>query len=79
MVKNILSSIVKSQIDIHTQYGGVVPEVAARNHLEVVNPVVQQALDDANLNWSKIDAIAITYAPGLSGSVINWSYYCKRL
>ena len=43
--KNILSSIVKSQIDIHTQYGGVVPEVAARNHLEVVNPVVQQALD----------------------------------
>ena len=62
--KNILSSIVKSQIDIHTQYGGVVPEVAARNHLEVVNPVVQQALDEANLDWSRIDAIAVTYAPG---------------
>ena len=77
--KNILSSIVKSQIDIHTQYGGVVPEVAARNHLEVVNPVVQQALDDANLNWSKIDAIAITYAPGLSGSLLIGAITAKTL
>lgn len=77
--KNILSSIVKSQIDIHTQYGGVVPEVAARNHLEVVNPVVQQALDDANLNWSKIDAIAVTYAPGLSGSLLIGSITAKTL
>ena len=77
--KNILSSIVKSQIDIHTQYGGVVPEVAARNHLEVVNPVVQQALDDANLDWSKIDAIAITYAPGLSGSLLIGAITAKTL
>ncbi|MBF1027942.1 MAG: tRNA (adenosine(37)-N6)-threonylcarbamoyltransferase complex transferase subunit TsaD [Candidatus Nanosynbacter sp.] len=77
--KNILSSIVKSQIDIHTQYGGVVPEVAARNHLEVVNPVVQQALDDANLNWSKIDAIAVTYAPGLSGSLLIGAITAKTL
>ena len=77
--KNILSSIVKSQIDIHTQYGGVVPEVAARNHLEVVNPVVQQALDDANLDWSKIDAIAVTYAPGLSGSLLIGAITAKTL
>ena len=77
--KNILSSIVKSQIDIHTQYGGVVPEVAARNHLEVVNPVVQQALNEANLDWSKIDAIAITYAPGLSGSLLIGAITAKTL
>ena len=77
--KNILSSIVKSQIDIHTQYGGVVPEVAARNHLEVVNPVVQQALDDANIDWSKIDAIAVTYAPGLSGSLLIGAITAKTL
>lgn len=66
----LLSNVVKSQIDIHKVFGGVVPEVAARSHIEVVNPVIQQALDDARLDWSDIDGIAVTYAPGLLGSLL---------
>lgn len=66
----LLSNVVKSQIDIHKVFGGVVPEVAARSHIEVVNPVIQQALDDAQLDWNDIDGIAVTYAPGLLGSLL---------
>jgi N6-L-threonylcarbamoyladenine synthase len=68
--KKILSNVVRTQIDIHAVYGGVVPEVAARSHIEVINPVIDQALNDANLTWDDIDAIAVTYAPGLSGSLL---------
>lgn len=66
----LLSNVVKSQIDIHKVFGGVVPEVAARSHIEVVNPVIQQALDEAHLEWADIDGIAVTYAPGLLGSLL---------
>ena len=66
----ILSNVVRTQIDIHKVYGGVVPEVAARSHIEVINPVIEQALSDAHLTWEDIDGIAITYAPGLSGSLL---------
>ena len=66
----ILSNVVRTQIDIHKVYGGVVPEVAARSHIEVINPVIEQALADAHLTWKDIDGIAITYAPGLSGSLL---------
>ena len=66
----LLSHVVRSQIDIHKVYGGVVPEVAARSHIEVITPVIDQALSDANLTWSDIDGIAVTYAPGLSGSLL---------
>jgi N6-L-threonylcarbamoyladenine synthase len=66
----LLSNVVKTQIDIHKVYGGVVPEVAARSHIEVINPVIQQALDDASLTWDDIDGIAVTYAPGLLGSLL---------
>ena len=66
----LLSNVVKSQIDIHKVYGGVVPEIAARNHIEVINPVINQALTDANLTWNDIDGIAVTYAPGLLGSLL---------
>ncbi|HWT40636.1 MAG TPA: tRNA (adenosine(37)-N6)-threonylcarbamoyltransferase complex transferase subunit TsaD [Dongiaceae bacterium] len=66
----LLSSVVKSQIDIHKVYGGVVPEVAARNHIEVVNPVIDEALKEAHLTWNDIDGIAVTYAPGLLGSLL---------
>ncbi len=66
----LLSNVVRTQIDIHKVYGGVVPEVAARSHIEVINPVIDQALSDANLTWDDIDGIAITYAPGLSGSLL---------
>ncbi len=68
--KKILSNVVRTQIDIHAVYGGVVPEVAARSHIEVINPVIDQALSDADLTWDDIDAIAVTYAPGLSGSLL---------
>src|SRR5680860_1109428 len=68
--RNLLSNVINSQIDIHAIYGGVVPEVAARSHIEVINPVINQALTDANCTWDDIDAIAVTYAPGLIGSLL---------
>lgn len=75
----LLSNIVNSQIDIHAVYGGVVPEVAARSHIEVVNPVINQALTDANLTWDDIDAIAVTYAPGLIGSLLVGTLAARTL
>ncbi|MEH2350295.1 MAG: tRNA (adenosine(37)-N6)-threonylcarbamoyltransferase complex transferase subunit TsaD [Nostoc sp.] len=72
IVKNrkVYSSIVASQIPVHQQYGGVVPEVASRQHLETINVVIAQALEQAQLNWGKIDAIAATCAPGLVGALL---------
>jgi N6-L-threonylcarbamoyladenine synthase len=68
--RKLLSNVIVSQIDIHAVYGGVVPEVAARSHIEVINPVINQALTDASCTWDDIDAIAVTYAPGLIGSLL---------
>jgi N6-L-threonylcarbamoyladenine synthase len=75
----LLSNVVNSQIDIHKIYGGVVPEVAARSHIEVINPVIEQALSDANLSWDEIDAIAVTYAPGLIGSLLVGTLAARTL
>ncbi|HCH34089.1 MAG: putative tRNA threonylcarbamoyladenosine biosynthesis protein Gcp [Candidatus Saccharibacteria bacterium GW2011_GWC2_48_9] len=75
----LLSNVVNSQIDIHAQYGGVVPEVAARSHLEVINPVINKALRDAHVSWGDIDAIAVTHAPGLSGSLLIGTLAAKTL
>jgi len=75
----LLSNVVNSQIDIHAAYGGVVPEVAARSHIEVINPVVNQALTDANITWDDVDAIAVTYAPGLIGSLLVGSLAARTL
>lgn len=77
--ERLLSNVVQSQIDIHAQYGGVVPEVAARSHVEVINPVVAEALDQANCSWDDIDAIAVTYAPGLSGSLLVGALTAKTI
>lgn len=77
--QRLLSNVVNSQIDIHAVYGGVVPEVAARSHLEVVNPVINKALRDANCTWDDIDAIAVTYAPGLIGSLLIGSLAARTL
>lgn len=77
--RHLLSNVIQSQIDIHAVYGGVVPEVAARSHLEVINPVIQQALDDANLSWDDVDAIAVTYAPGLVGSLLVGTLAARTL
>lgn len=75
----LLSNVVVSQIDIHKVYGGVVPEVAARSHIEVINPVINQALDQAHLTWDDIDAIAVTYAPGLIGSLLVGTLAARTL
>lgn len=77
--RTLLSNVVVSQIDIHTLYGGVVPEVAARSHIEVVNPVINRALSDAHLTWDEIDAIAVTYAPGLIGSLLVGTLAARTL
>ncbi len=75
----LLSNVVVSQIDIHTEYGGVVPEIAARSHIEAINPVINKALADAQLTWDDIDAIAVTYAPGLIGSLLVGTLAARTL
>jgi N6-L-threonylcarbamoyladenine synthase len=75
----LLSNVVHSQIDIHAQYGGVVPEVAARSHIEMINPVITKALSDAQCTWHDIDAIAVTYAPGLVGSLLVGTLAARTL
>lgn len=77
--KRLLSNVVVSQIDIHAHYGGVVPEIAARSHIEVINPVINQALDQAQCTWEDIDAIAVTYAPGLIGSLLVGTLAARML
>ena len=77
--KRLLSNVVNSQIDIHAQYGGVIPEIAARSHIEVVNPVIKKALADAECTWDDIDAIAVTYAPGLVGSLLVGTLAARTL
>lgn len=77
--RNSLSSVVNSQINIHALYGGVVPEIAARSHIEVINPVINQALLDAHVTWDDIDAIAVTYAPGLVGSLLVGTLAARTL
>jgi N6-L-threonylcarbamoyladenine synthase len=66
----LLSNVVFSSMDLHAVYGGVVPEIAARSHIESITPVIQQALDDAGCTWDDIDGIAVTYGAGLGGSLL---------
>ncbi|ABA21102.1 O-sialoglycoprotein endopeptidase [Trichormus variabilis ATCC 29413] len=68
--RQVCSSIIASQIPVHQQYGGVVPEVASRAHLETINDAIAQAMDQAQLGWDKIDGIAATCAPGLVGALL---------
>ncbi len=75
----LLSNVIKSQIDIHTEYGGVVPEIAARSHIEVMLPVVNRALKDADTSWNDIEAIAVTHAPGLIGSLLVGTLTARTL
>ncbi len=77
--REILSSVVNSQIEIHAAYGGVVPEVAARSHIEVILLVIEQALADAKCSWDDIDAIAVTRGPGLIGSLLIGVLTAKTL
>jgi N6-L-threonylcarbamoyladenine synthase len=75
----ILSSVISSQIEKHKPFGGVVPELASREHLEKIEPVVEQSLTDAGVSLSEIDAIAVTQGPGLIGSLLVGVCYAKSL
>jgi N6-L-threonylcarbamoyladenine synthase len=68
--RHILSNIIKSQIDLHKEFFGVVPEIASRAHLEVINPLIQKALDQAGIDFSDLDYVAATSKPGLVGSLL---------
>lgn len=88
VVKNgreVISNVISSQIDMHKKFGGVVPEVASRMHLEVINNIVIEALEEAKLSMDDIDAIAVTKGPGLVGALLvgiseakALSYACKK-
>ena len=77
--RNIISSVVASQVEEHKLYGGVVPEIASRRHAEAIVPVVRQALEDADCRLSDIDAIGVTYAPGLIGALLVGVNFAKGL
>ena len=73
VVKNgreVLSNVISSQIELHTVYGGVVPEIASRKHIEKINQVIEEALSEANVTLKDITAIAVTYGPGLVGALL---------
>lgn len=68
--REVLSNIIYSQIDLHTLYGGVVPEIASRKHIEKVNQVIEKALSDAGITLEEVTAVAVTYGPGLVGALL---------
>ncbi len=82
VVKNgreVLSNIISSQIPIHEKFGGVVPEIASRNHVEVISNVTKKALKEANMELKQMDAISCTYGPGLVGALLVGVSYAKAL
>lgn len=68
--RDVRSNIISSQIALHTLYGGVVPEIASRKHIEKINQVITEAMETAGADWSEIDAIGVTYGPGLVGALL---------
>ena len=82
IVKNgreVLSNVINTQISIHELYGGVVPEIASRNHVDNISPVMKEALKEANIKIDDIDAVACTYGPGLVGALLVGVSYAKAL
>ena len=77
--RRVLSNSIYTQIDIHKIYGGVVPEIASRKHTEKITAVVEQAIADAGVSANQLDAIAVTYAPGLIGALLTGVSYAKAL
>lgn len=77
--RRVLSNVIYSQIDLHTIYGGVVPEIASRQHIEKINQVVGKALSDAGLTLDDIDAVAVTYGPGLVGALLVGVSFAKAI
>ena len=78
-LRRIRSSVVASQVDVHALYGGVVPEIASRAHIEAISGVVSRALTEAEMTMEDIDAIGVTYAPGLIGSLLVGVSFAKGL
>ena len=68
--REVLSNVIYSQIDLHTLYGGVVPEIASRKHIEKINQVIEKALSDAGITLQQVTAVAVTYGPGLVGALL---------
>lgn len=68
--RTVLSNIISSQIDLHKLYGGVVPEIASRKHIEKINQVIEEALKEAGVTLDDLDAIGVTYGPGLVGALL---------
>ena len=77
--RNVLSNIIDTQIKIHEQYGGVVPEIASRNHIEAISRVAKEALKEANMDFKDIDVVAPTYGPGLVGALLVGVSYARGL
>lgn len=77
--REVLSNVIHSQIEIHKQFGGVVPEIASRNHVEAISSVTKEALKIANMTFEDIDVIACTYGPGLVGALLVGVAYAKAL
>jgi len=77
--REVLSNVINTQIDLHKKFGGVVPEVASRKHIENIDGVLQEALDEANITLNDIDHIAVTYGPGLAGALLVGLSHAKAL
>ena len=77
--RRLLSNIVASQVDIHSRYGGIVPEVASRQHVLAIGPTVQKALDEAHIEFGDLSAVAVTSGPGLAGALLVGTNYAKAL
>ena len=75
--REILSNVIYSQIDLHTLYGGVVPEIASRKHIDKINPVVAKAVADSGMELKDLDAVAVTYGPGLVGPLLVGVSFAK--
>ena len=74
-----LANVVATQVDVHARYGGIVPEVASRQHILDIRPVCEQAILESGIDWSDIDAVGVTYGPGLAGSLITGLNFSKAL
>ena len=77
--RRVLSNVIASQVDIHSRYGGVVPEVASRQHVIEIAPTVTLAMDEAGVGFSDLDAVAVTHGPGLAGSLLVGLNFAKAL
>ena len=77
--REVLTNVINTQIEIHKQFGGVVPEIASRKHIENISEVTKQALKQANMTFDDIDVVACTYGPGLVGALLVGVGYAKAL